>query len=435
MAKGKVARVTVRGELRWCLDLGKIQDPDGVFRRQRLFFPTRPLAEAERDSRKELAQKDAEASKELPQSVVKDALAAWRLLGPYGRTLTEAATFLLANARVKHPGTTVLQAVEIYLDRFPEVQRKTTYYMTIRARLLRLSDQTKIEHVRALASYKAKKAKGEKPAPIPPLPVPFAEEFGTFPLAEAVLKRDAVKTWLEKNYKHPLTRNLVKDQLRTAFRWWQKEGYVSKETENVFAVLERAEVPKKSVGVFKPEALRKLIETAAYGVENEGTGEVKSWPELVPWLCIGAFSGVRREELEQLTADQVRMPELIHVPVEIAKMGEGRDIPINDTLKAWLLAFPLLPGQRLWPTNGRKKLDALRLAAGVEWVDNGLRHSFGSYRYASVKNKEQVAQEMRHEDVATFEKFYCNRGITEAAAKEYWAILPPKMAPILALTA
>ena len=72
-----------------------------------------------------------------------------------------------------------------------------------------------------------------------------------------------------------------------------------------------------------------------------------------------------------------------------AKTAKRRIVRIQPNLAKWLAPYGENRGAVV-PVNARKKLDAVRKAAGLKrWSKNGLRHSFASYRLAAT-NEEVV---------------------------------------------
>src|SRR4030095_15728136 len=88
-----------------------------------------------------------------------------------------------------------------------------------------------------------------------------------------------------------------------------------------------------------------------------------------------------------------RQRGFIEVKAEKAKTAKRRIIRIQPNLAQWLAPYGAMSGAVV-PTNSRKKLDAVRKAAGLKyWSKNGLRHSFASYRLAATNNAAGVAAE------------------------------------------
>jgi len=120
--------------------------------------------------------------------------------------------------------------------------------------------------------------------------------------------------------------------------------------------------------------------------------------KLVPYLAIGAFAGLRQCEVARLDWSNVSIKERqIYVPVKAAKGGDAkraRCVPMSENLAAWLARHekrngPICPLANI--TNALHR--AAKRARMANWVHNGLRHSFCSYRLAQVKNVAQVAFE------------------------------------------
>ena len=76
------------------------------------------------------------------------------------------------------------------------------------------------------------------------------------------------------------------------------------------------------------------------------------------------------------------------------------------------------------PVNARKKLDAVRQAAGLaSWPKNGLRHSFASYRLAACHDAPRVATELGHTSPQMLYSTYRELVLPEEAER-YWQIAP-----------
>src|SRR6185369_9281178 len=107
-----------------------------------------------------------------------------------------------------------------------------------------------------------------------------------------------------------------------------------------------------------------------------------SRPEMVPFLAIGAFAGLRSAEIERLDWSEVHLDErFIEVKAGKAKTASRRVVPITDNLAKWLEQVARKSGlvwelghpyfyQRLRETakaTGGKAIEA------VKWKHNALR--------------------------------------------------------------
>jgi len=122
----------------------------------------------------------------------------------------------------------------------------------------------------------------------------------------------------------------------------------------------------------------------------------------------------------------------IHIPPEIAKTREGRDVEIHPTLRAWLLPLAHTEGKLAPAKSYDWRLAQKAVAAGItEWPKNALRHSFASYHYAAFKNAPLTSAMLgHHNSTQTFEKRYKKR-VTPSEAVKFWNLMPaPEAKPV-----
>ena len=85
-------------------------------------------------------------------------------------------------------------------------------------------------------------------------------------------------------------------------------------------------MPDKDVVIYSPEEVSKLLAHAE--------------PELVPYLALGAFAGLRRAELMRLDWKNLDFSmNHIRIAGNIAKTGSKRLIPMAPNLREWLLPY------------------------------------------------------------------------------------------------
>ncbi len=96
---------------------------------------------------------------------------------------------------------------------------------------------------------------------------------------------------------------------------------------------------------------------------------------------------------------------------------------MQPNLREWLRPYAGMTGAVV-PVNARKKLDAIRNAAGLRrWPKNGLRHSFASYRLAATHDAPRVASELGHTSPHMLYSTYRELVLPEEAER-YWNIAP-----------
>src|SRR5260370_23245176 len=169
--------------------------------------------------------------------------------------------------------------------------------------------------------------------------------------------------------------------LRTFFAFAQKHGWLSKETDLLAPVEKRSEKPTP-VEIFTPAQLATLLKNAS--------------AEFAPCLALGAFAGLRAEEILRLDwADVERRPGFIEVAAHKAKTATRRIVPISDNLARWLAIAPR-SAERIWRYSKAWFFESMRNIASdanIKWKQNALRHSFISYRLAEIQDVNRVALE------------------------------------------
>ena len=218
----------------------------------------------------------------------------------------------------------------------------------------------------------------------------FAKAF-TGPLLSITAAQ--LDTWLSSLNVSRRTRNNYRGNLVDLYAFARRRGYVPK-NHNPIDDVPRVKNEDVKIEIFTPEELTKLLASAP--------------DNLVPYLAIAAFAGVRQAEMccpgapvldwrdIDLEARDLRVRKAV-----ARKIGVARIVPIQDNLLAWLRPHvrPNGPVCALAAHADRPLANVtnalLKLAArvGVPWKDNGLRKSFISYRLAVCHNIGTVARE------------------------------------------
>ena len=141
-------------------------------------------------------------------------------------------------------------------------------------------------------------------------------------------------------------------------------------------------------------------------------------------LAIGAFAGVRDAEIKRLDWHEVNVARgHIEIKGAKAKSARRRIIPIQPNLAAWLRPYSGMKGSVV-PEGARGKLDCVRKRAGLlKWPNNGLRHSFASYRLAAIHDAPRVGSELGHTSPQMLYSTYRELVLPEEAER-YWKIAP-----------
>lgn len=229
----------------------------------------------------------------------------------------------------------------------------------------------------------------------------------------------------------PRSRNNARATLGAFFKFCKERGWLPRDHDGITLVPKAKEVSGE-IEIFTPAEMRRYLRAARL--------------ELVPFLAIGGFAGLRSAEIERLDWSEVHLADrFIEVKAAKAKTASRRIVPITENLAAWLAACARPEGPVLSFKNMAKQLgrlvaetaaamaqerDAEPVRAGgksgigpeLEWKKNALRHSFISYRVAAIQNVNQVALEAGNSAAMIFK--HCRELVRPAAAQEWFGILP-----------
>jgi integrase len=234
----------------------------------------------------------------------------------------------------------------------------------------------------------------------------------------ATITSTEIDNWLRSLEVGPTTRNNFRRTLVMLFNHAVARGYA---TSNPAAKTAKAKVVDSPPGILTVQQTAHLLESAS--------------PELLPYIAIGAFAGLRRAELERLDWREIDFESgLIEVTAKKSKTARRRFVKMQLNLREWLLPLRKHKGN-VTPDDFEKQLDAAREAAGItEWPDNGLRHSFASYHLAHFKNAAALALEMGHTDSGMIFNHY-RELVRPKEAEDYWNIKPTPVSKIVPLVA
>src|SRR5207248_4608051 len=95
-------------------------------------------------------------------------------------------------------------------------------------------------------------------------------------------------------------------------------------------------------------------------------------PDVLPYIAIGLFAGLRRAEIERLDWSEVDFESgLIEVTARNAKTARRRHVTIQPNLREWLLPLRKHRGNVTPEATFRQAFNQARTAAGIdEWPDN-----------------------------------------------------------------
>jgi len=368
----KLSKVKVNGRQFFCVTWPKIGNG-----RNRRFFKDRSEAETFLQSKRIEQENYGTAGTSFNERQRAEYLECAESLKPFNVTIRDAVNFYLPHLHATKRTCTAAELVDELLKVKEADGASERYLSDLRSRLTQ-----------------------------------FAECFNGKPVAE--ITAPEVDQWLrslsDKETGKRLaatTRNNFHRVLIVAFNFTREHGYSAGNPAEKTA---RAKVIESAIGILTVEDTAHLLESAA--------------SELVPYIAIGAFAGLRRAELERLDWREVDLQAgLIEVTAKKAKSARRRFVRIQPNLAKWLQPYRQLSGN-VTPPKYRELLDAARESAGTEqWPHNALRHSFASYHLAHFKDAAALALELGHTNSNLVFQHYRQLVAPKQAAR-YWKIAP-----------
>ena len=245
----------------------------------------------------------------------------------------------------------------------------------------------------------------------------FAEKFDGKPVA--TITRAEIDDWLRSLPVSPLTRNNYRQRTALAFNFAIGRGYA---TSNPAEGAAKAKVVSEPPGILSVNEAARLLEAAA--------------PNILPYIAIGLFAGLRAAELERLDWSEIDFEsDLIKVTAAKAKTAQRRFVKMQPNLREWLLPLRKHKGN-VRPEDRfefRQFFNQARKDAGIkQWPDNALRHSFASYHLAHFNDAALTALQLGHHDSRVTFAHY-RELVKPKDAERYWQLQPTHTQKIVPL--
>ena len=348
------------------VDLGLINN-----QRERHSFKTKEEADAFAELKRTERNNQGMRAVMLPAATRTDALKAEEILRGHEVTLTEAAQYYFDHVIAYRNAPTIQQIVDRMVENAKTNNRRDRTVVDLKNRLNK-----------------------------------FADEFPSSRLSELTV--DDVKDWMDEwEDWSPRSRINYLTKLSQLFNFALKNNWVD---ANIIELIDRPETEDKEPGIFTVEQAKALLKHAAKF-------------QLLHYVALGLFAGLRSAELLRLESDAVLMTERsIVVGASVAKRRSRRVVEMCDGLHHLLEAHPLPKGRVVDAKDFRLHLNQLREAAEIaEWPHNGLRHSFGSYHLALYGDAIKTSSQMGHRDSNIIHNHY-KALVLKTEAEKYWRL-------------
>jgi len=337
-------------------------------------FPTKGEAETRAAEIRTQVENEGRGAFDLPASVRVEAQKAITKLTPHNASINEAVDYYCEHVLAYRNSPPVAEVVKRLVAEAEGNKRRERTVKDLRLRL---------EH--------------------------FAKSYGDRQLAG--ISREELAAWLNDPTLSPRSRinNSVKvSQLYNFAIRNQWSEY------NIAASIPRPTAEDTEPEIFTPEQAARLLEHAAEY-------------DLLPYVSIGLFAGLRSAELLRLDWSAVKLAERnIIIGANVAKKRSRRVVEINDTLAAFLPSCAKRKGMVVELPDERtlyKRLAELATAAGLtKWPDNGLRHSCASYSLALTGDAVRVAYQLGNS--ADMVHRHYKALVTKADAERFFALRP-----------
>jgi integrase len=340
----------------------------------RLFYKTRAEADAERLRQQTLLERHSRAAIGLSQREMSNFITARDKLADYGKTIDDAVHYFVDHLeRIRRCKTTVADLVAELLAAKRKDGRSDIYLRDLR-NLLAI----------------------------------FSRDFGNRPIAGITVEE--LDNWLRGLPGAPKTRTNFRTNIGVLFSYATKRRMLD---FNPVVHTAKPKLPDNPPEIFTVDELRALLDAAN-----------RIAIDVLPMLAIGAFAGLRDAEIKRLDWSEVDLTRgHIEVKAAKAKSARRRIIQIQPNLAEWLRPYAAMKGSVV-PEGARRKLDRVCKAAGPSrWPNNGLRHSFASYRLAAAHDAPRVASELGHTSPQMLYSTYRELVLPEEAER-YWKLVP-----------
>ncbi|MEQ1852075.1 MAG: site-specific integrase [Chthoniobacteraceae bacterium] len=359
-----------------------------------------------------------------------DAESAWRKLRDTLKTegseafalpAAERARMVEASQKLTAVGATIEQAVAFYLKHAVTVTESVTIEDLV---------------TRALAAKQDEVNKGIiRPDYLGTLRVGWGSfRAGREPWPVSEITKKTVEGWLKAGGWAGKTQKNYLGDLSNLFRWAVREGLASFNPCEQVKVL--TAVDETAITSLAPEQVRALFKLARSERARDGerSGDAP-FSELLAYLALAVFCGVRPKELERADLHDLHLGEGVFVvDAAKAKTRQRRVVTLPPAAVAWLTLWRKLhpDAVRICPTNHERLLRAfVRRAGWKKWPHDVLRHTAATMLFACTGNEREVKIQLGHSaNEETLHRHYRavrmlnGRVVTKAAAVEFFAITP-----------
>ncbi len=350
--------------------------PEGGKRKRRLFRSKSEASDFLNRKNVEFRNLGTEYASALSDELQRQAVDASRELAEVNATIPEAVEFYLKHVGARKRSKPLAEAVEEWLK-------------------IRRNDGTR---PRTLGNLESRSGR-------------FVEAFAGRLVAE--IGTEDVVNYLETVEGTQQTRKHHRAVASAFFRWAKLRGLTDRNP------VEDVPIPKVEQGdpeVFTPKQMEDMVRA------TEGD------PQLVAWLVLCGFAGLRAEEAERLDWSDIDFDhKAIDIRPAVSKTRQGRDVELEDNAIQWLRPIARDKGRILQlQFAAKQKVRNFKAGLGFDWPGNGLRHSYGTYHLYRGMDAGKTAMMMGHNGNPQMLFRHYRKRVKQDVARKWFEVRPPK---------
>jgi integrase len=220
----------------------------------------------------------------------------------------------------------------------------------------------------------------------------------------------------------PRSKNNCRGAWKTFLVWCKSKRYIDPSFDPLES-LKPQRTKTQEIQVFTPEEMQLILD--------------HSHPKILPLIAIGAFAGVRTAQINRLSWKDVTDSHIV-IPYSVSKTRRHL-VPVHPNLQSILHHFRRRSGQICPFRNVSHEFEKIvarihNTGRDFQWIRNGLRHSYISYRVAWIKNIDQVALECGNSPQQIRQSYLQvrlpdGRVVAEDLAQKFFSLLPDTISP------
>jgi integrase len=207
-----------------------------------------------------------------------------------------------------------------------------------------------------------------------------------------------------------VTRKQYFRYIRMFFRWCVHEKHIQVDPTDGMRPIRTF---PKDIQIYPPDEIERLFRLC----------ETK-YPSLLGFYCLTTFGGLRPSEAERVEWSDLNFEGKEVFVKPLGKTGSRRFVlRETETLWVWLKYIKAkYPSEPLSPATSHENLQKkLRADFGV-WIQDGLRHSFGTYYHNLIRSIPEVVYVMGN-SVGIAKRHYV-REVSKEWMDKFWALKP-----------